>query len=114
MNTRSAVFTHVNLHANPPLPGRDRWVPCLSALHERSALREPQLGVVPIRVDARAGGERPYHIRKLGIDDRVERFALRFGDVSCALEEFDAPDVLVGGSDIPVTDQCNLRRWIVA
>src|ERR1700733_1553861 len=78
------------------------------------SLREPQLSVIPIGVDAGPRGERPYHIAELSVEDGVERVALRFRDMCVALKEFDAPDVIVDRCDVPVADQRNLRRWIVA
>ena len=68
------------------------------------SLREPQLGVVPIGVNPGAGGERPYYIRELSVDDSIESLALRFGDMCGAVEELDAPDVIVGWGDVPVPD----------
>src|ERR1700761_7335842 len=68
------------------------------------SLREPQLGVVPVGVNPGTGSERPYDICELSVDDSVKRFALRFRDMCGALEEFDAPDVVVGWGDVPVAD----------
>ena len=77
-------------------------------------LWESQLGVVPIGVDPGTGGEWPYHIGELSVHDSVERLALRLRDMCAALVELDAPDVVVGRGDVPVADQRDLCRWIVA
>src|ERR1700761_7895285 len=77
-------------------------------------LRKPQLGVVPVGVDAGAWRERPYHVGELRVDNGVERPAFRFGDMRGSLEKFGVPNIVIGGGDIPVTDQRDLRCGIVA
>lgn len=71
--------------------------------------REPQLGVVPVGADPRPWRERPYQVGILHIADRTERGSISFGDVRAALIGLDASYILVGGCDVPVTGQCDLR-----
>ena len=77
------------------------------------SLREPQLGVIPVGVYPGTWSERPYHICELSIDDGVKRFALRFRHMGGALEEFDAPDVIVGrGGSVALPLQRDRTRRI--